>query len=122
MREAGLLLRGAARAGNDPLTADAPDLAAQVRAVLATRGFTATAPAGSGAVRERWESLAALVRLAEEFETARLAAGEPADLAAYVAELDARAAAQHAPAVEGSPSPRCTPPRAWSGTPSSWSA
>ncbi|MDH6116482.1 DNA helicase-2/ATP-dependent DNA helicase PcrA [Kitasatospora sp. GAS204A] len=101
VREAGLLLRGAARAGNDPLTADAPDLAAQVRAVLATRGFTATAPAGSGAVRERWESLAALVRLAEEFETARLAAGEPADLAAYVAELDARAAAQHAPAVEG---------------------
>ncbi|WP_442910962.1 ATP-dependent DNA helicase UvrD2 [Kitasatospora sp. NBC_01266] len=101
VREAGLLLRGAARAGNDPLTADAPDLAAQVRAVLATRGFTATAPAGSGAVRERWESLAALVRLAEEFEAARLAAGEPGDLAAYVAELDARAAAQHAPAVEG---------------------
>ncbi|WP_181442624.1 ATP-dependent DNA helicase UvrD2 [Streptomyces tateyamensis] len=101
VREAGLLLRGAARAGSDPLTADAPDLAAQVRAVLATRGFTATAPAGSGAVRERWESLAALVRLAEEFEAGRRAAGEPADLPAYVAELDARAAAQHAPAVEG---------------------
>nr|WP_232247882.1 ATP-dependent DNA helicase UvrD2 [Kitasatospora azatica] len=101
VREAGLLLRGAARAGNDPLTAEAPDLAAQVRAVLTTRGFTPTPPAGSGAVRERWESLAALVRLAEEFEAGRLAAGEPADLAAYVAELDARAAAQHAPAVEG---------------------
>ncbi|MDH6141711.1 DNA helicase-2/ATP-dependent DNA helicase PcrA [Kitasatospora sp. GP30] len=101
VREAGLLLRGAARAVGDPLTADAPDLAAQVRAVLATRGFTPVPPAGSGAVRERWESLAALVRLAEDFEAGRSAAGEPADLAAYVAELDARAAAQHAPAVEG---------------------
>lgn len=101
VREAGLLLRGAARGGNDPVTADAPDLAAEVRAVLGTRGFTPTPPAGSGAVRERWESLAALVRLAEEFDAGRRAAGEPADLAAYVAELDARAAAQHAPAVEG---------------------
>ncbi|MEV4556100.1 ATP-dependent DNA helicase UvrD2 [Kitasatospora sp. NPDC049285] len=101
VREAGVLLKGAARAADDPLTSGAPDLAAQVRAVLATRGFAATPPAGSGAVRERWESLNALVRLAEEFESARLAAGERADLAAYVAELDARAAAQHAPAVEG---------------------
>ncbi|MFE9422966.1 ATP-dependent DNA helicase UvrD2 [Kitasatospora sp. NPDC006697] len=101
VREAGLLLRGAARAGDDPLTDGAPDLAAQVRAVLASRGFTPVPPAGSGAVRERWESLAALVRLAEEFEAGSRAAGEPADLAAYVAELDARAAAQHAPAVEG---------------------
>ncbi len=101
VREAGLLLRGAARAGNDPVTVDAPDLAAEVRAVLGTRGFTPTPPAGSGAVRERWESLAALVRLAEEFEAGRRSAGEPADLAAYVGELDARAAAQHAPAVEG---------------------
>ncbi|WP_224285720.1 3'-5' exonuclease, partial [Streptomyces sp. LS1784] len=73
----------------------------QVRAVLAARGFTAEPPAGSGAVRDRWESLAALVRLAEEFERTRTAAGQGADLAAYVAELDARAAAQHAPAVEG---------------------
>ena len=82
------------------MTLDAPDLAAEVRAVLGTRGFTATPPAGSGAVRERWESLAALVRLAEEFEAGRRAAGSrrPRGL---VAELDARAAAQHAPAVEG---------------------
>ncbi|WP_193365928.1 MULTISPECIES: ATP-dependent DNA helicase UvrD2 [Kitasatospora] len=101
VREAGVLLKGAARAADDPLTAGAPDLAAQVRAVLATRGFTPAPPSGSGAVRERWESLNALVRLAGEFETARTADGLGADLAAYVAELDARAAAQHAPAVEG---------------------
>ncbi len=101
VRDAGVLLRGAARAASDPLTDGAPDLAGQVRAVLATRGFTAEPPAGSGAVRDRWESLAALVRLAEEFERTRTAAGQDADLAAYVVELDARAAAQHAPAVEG---------------------
>ncbi|MET8545931.1 ATP-dependent DNA helicase UvrD2 [Kitasatospora sp. NPDC004799] len=101
VRDAGVLLRGAARAASDPLTDGAPDLAGQVRAVLATRGFTAEPPAGSGAVRDRWESLAALVRLAEEFERTRTAAGQGTDLAAYVAELDARAAAQHAPAVEG---------------------
>lgn len=101
VRDAGVLLRGAARAASDPLTDGTPGLAAQVRAVLATRGFTAEPPAGSGAVRERWESLAALVRLAEDFERTRAAAGEPTDLAAYVAELDGRAAAQHAPAVEG---------------------
>ncbi|MFB7662894.1 ATP-dependent DNA helicase UvrD2 [Kitasatospora sp. NPDC056138] len=101
VRDSVMLLRGAARAGSDPLTAGAPDLAGQVRAVLASRGFTPVPPAGSGTVRERWESLAALVRLAEEFEAARLGAGGAADLAAYVAELDARAAAQHAPAVEG---------------------
>ncbi|MEV6978974.1 ATP-dependent DNA helicase UvrD2 [Kitasatospora sp. NPDC093806] len=101
VRDAGVLLRGAARAGSDPLTDGAPDLAGQVRAVLASRGFTPEPPAGSGAVRDRWESLAALVRLAEEFERTRTADGRAADLAAYVAELDARAAAQHAPAVEG---------------------
>ncbi|WP_055586089.1 ATP-dependent DNA helicase UvrD2 [Peterkaempfera griseoplana] len=102
IREAGTLLRGAARAGGaDTLAVDGPELAAHVRAVLASRGFSAEPPAGSGAVRERWESLAALVRLAEEFEAQQRAAGRPADLAAYVAELDARANAQHAPAVEG---------------------
>ncbi|MFC5908497.1 ATP-dependent helicase, partial [Streptacidiphilus monticola] len=102
VREAGMLLRGAARAGSDPLlSGEAGGLAEQVRAVLSTRGFTPEPPAGSGAVRERWESLAALVRLAEEFEAGRRAVGAGVTLADYVAELDARAAAQHAPAVEG---------------------
>ena len=102
IREAGMLLRGAARGSSDPLLDGAPEsLAEQVRAVLSTRGFTSQPPTGSGAVRERWESLAALVRLGEEFEAAQRAVGLPADLSAYVTELDARAAAQHAPAVEG---------------------
>ena len=102
VREAGMLLRGAARGSSDPMLDGAREaLADQVRAVLSTRGFTERPPAGSGAVRERWESLSALVRLAEEFEAARRAAGLATDLTGYVAELDARAAAQHAPAVEG---------------------
>ncbi|MGO4418853.1 ATP-dependent DNA helicase UvrD2, partial [Streptomyces sp. MCAF7] len=101
VREAGLLLRGAARAGNaDPALTDA-DIPSQVRAVLGTRGWTPEPPAGSGAVRDRWESLAALVRLAEQFCASRLAAGRQVTLADLVAELDERAAAQHAPTVEG---------------------
>ncbi|WUA60033.1 ATP-dependent DNA helicase UvrD2 [Streptomyces sp. NBC_00224] len=98
VREAGVALRGAARAGgNDSLLDDAVDLPSQVRAVLGTKGWTSAPPAGSGAVRDRWESLAALVRLAEDF--ARAKAG--ATLSDLVAELDERAAAQHAPTVEG---------------------
>ncbi|MFD5426080.1 ATP-dependent DNA helicase UvrD2 [Streptomyces sp. NPDC127084] len=98
VREAGVALRGAARAGgNDPLLDDAEDLGSQVRAVLSTKGWTTEPPAGSGAVRDRWESLAALVRLAEDFARAK----PGATLSDLVAELDERAAAQHAPTVQG---------------------
>ncbi|MEV6327110.1 ATP-dependent DNA helicase UvrD2 [Streptomyces sp. NPDC051909] len=98
VREAGVALRGAARAGgNDALLDDAEDLPSQVRAVLSTKGWTSEPPAGSGAVRDRWESLAALVRLAEDFARAK----SGATLSDLVAELDERAAAQHAPTVQG---------------------
>ncbi|MBY8814717.1 ATP-dependent DNA helicase UvrD2 [Streptomyces cinereoruber subsp. cinereoruber] len=98
VREAGIALRGAARAGgNDSLLDGTEDLPAQVRAVLSTKGWTTEPPAGSGAVRDRWESLAALVRLAEDFARAR----PGATLSDLVAELDERAAAQHAPTVQG---------------------
>jgi DNA helicase-2/ATP-dependent DNA helicase PcrA len=67
-----------------------------VRELLEPLGLSADPPTG-GAARERWESLLALVELAEEL------AGqvENADLAQYVAELDMRARAQHPPTVEG---------------------
>ncbi|MFE5714879.1 ATP-dependent DNA helicase UvrD2 [Streptomyces sp. NPDC056501] len=98
VREAGIALRGAARAGgNDSLLDDADDLPSQVRAVLSTKGWTSKPPSGSGAVRDRWESLAALVRLAEDFARAK----SGATLSDLVAELDERAAAQHAPTVQG---------------------
>ncbi|WP_344366344.1 ATP-dependent DNA helicase UvrD2 [Streptomyces gobitricini] len=98
VREAGVALRGAARAGgNDSLLDDVEDLPSQVRAVLSTKGWTSEPPTGSGAVRDRWESLSALVRLAEDFARAR----PGATLGDLVAELDERAAAQHAPTVQG---------------------
>ncbi|GAA3375269.1 ATP-dependent DNA helicase UvrD2 [Streptomyces sannanensis] len=98
VREAGAKLRGAARFGaNDTLLDGAVDLPSQVRAVLSDMNWTPQPPAGSGAVRDRWESLAALVRLAEDYARAK----REATLADLVAELDERAAAQHAPTVEG---------------------
>jgi len=93
IREARLLLRGAARSGEDA-TESLPDA---VRGVLTSLSwYPDNAPPG-GAARERWESLAALVALAED-----LAAERPdVHLAELVAELDQRAQAQHAPTVQG---------------------
>ncbi len=89
VREALLLLRGQARAVDD-LPPSLPDA---VASVLAVRGWTAEPPASSGAVRERWESLAALHRLAVDHADL--------DLPAFVAELEERASSQHAPTVDG---------------------
>ncbi|MCL6673614.1 MULTISPECIES: ATP-dependent DNA helicase UvrD2 [Streptomyces] len=98
VRRAIVNLRGAARfGGNDSRLDDAVDLPSQVRAVLSGEGWTTEPPAGSGAVRERWESLSALVNLAHDFA----AAERGATLADLVAELDERANAQHAPTVQG---------------------
>ncbi|MFJ1596736.1 ATP-dependent DNA helicase UvrD2 [Streptomyces sp. NPDC088261] len=98
VREAGAALRSAARfGGNDAVLDDVVELPSQVRAVLSTSGWTTEPPTGSGAVRDRWESLAALVRLAEDFVRAK----PSATLSDLVAELDERAAAQHAPTVQG---------------------
>jgi DNA helicase-2/ATP-dependent DNA helicase PcrA len=98
VREAMVLLRGAARASE----ADDPQgLVATVQAVLASTGWRPDAPpSGAGAQRERWENVAALVRLAEQADT-EAAPESPASLAAFVADLAERAAAQHVPTVEG---------------------
>ncbi|RZT84163.1 DNA helicase-2/ATP-dependent DNA helicase PcrA [Pseudonocardia sediminis] len=92
VRRAMIALRGAApdqRPGTDMVTV--------TRAVLTARaGLTDEPPQGATA-RAQWESLLALVGLAEE-----LAAVEPeADLARFVAELDTRADAAHPPVVQG---------------------
>ncbi len=93
IREARLLLRGAARAGNDA-DESLPDA---VRGVLSGLSwYPADVPPG-GAARERWESLAALVTLADDL----LAMQPGAHLGELVAELDQRASAQHAPTVQG---------------------
>ena len=96
VREAVLLLRGAARAGDEDRPAALPDAVADV--LRAQGSWSPQAPPTSaGAVRERWESLSALHRLAIDLALAEPAAG----LRELVAELEERAAAQHAPTVDG---------------------
>jgi DNA helicase-2/ATP-dependent DNA helicase PcrA len=101
VREAMFLLRGAARAEQS----DDGTLVEAVRAVLAAVGFAPAPPSGSGAARDRWESLAALVRLAGERTEAAAGEHDESDasggLAGFVADLDERAAMQHAPVVDG---------------------
>jgi DNA helicase-2/ATP-dependent DNA helicase PcrA len=87
VRQAVTLVRASAR--TDP-TAPVPDL---VRATLRGMGWTPEAPATRGQTRDRWESLQALVTMADE--SAELSAD------AFVADLDRRAAEQHAPAAGG---------------------
>ena len=91
VREAIALLRGASRAVD-------PDqsMPQAVRDVLAGSGWETQPPAARGAVRERWESLDAIVKLADD-----LSARRGADLGTFVAELLERAAEQHAPTLEG---------------------
>ncbi len=82
---------GGGRGGDD--TAPLVDV---VRAVLAPVGLSAEPPGGA-AQRAQWESLLAIVELAEE-----LVAVEPdADLRRFAAELETRADAAHPPAVQG---------------------
>ncbi len=74
---------------------DAP-LVEAVRAVLAPVGLTPEPPGGA-AQRAQWESLLALVELAEEL----LAVEPDADPRRFSAELDTRADAAHPPTVQG---------------------
>jgi DNA helicase II / ATP-dependent DNA helicase PcrA len=72
-------------------------LAGEAKSILTGLGLTPSGPAGGGAARERWESLAALAALADELTLA-----DPgATLADLAAELTARAAAGHAPLAPG---------------------
>ncbi|MEP6851484.1 MAG: ATP-dependent DNA helicase UvrD2 [bacterium] len=92
VKQARLLLRGAARADDGE-----SGLIEEVTTVLASTGWQPGTPPPGGAARERWESLTALVTLAEE-----LYAGDATvRLPGLVAELDQRASAQHAPTVQG---------------------
>ena len=67
-----------------------------VRAVLAPVGLTPEPPSGA-AQRAQWESLLAIVELAEEL----LAVEPEADLRRFAVELETRADAAHPPTVQG---------------------
>jgi ATP-dependent DNA helicase UvrD/PcrA len=80
----------------------------QMKDVLTVLGWTHDPPEGAGAVRERWESLAALLSVAEDLEADANGAVDSADgppepltLQAVSAELDRRAEAQHVPVAQG---------------------
>ncbi len=92
VRQAVGLLRAAARSA----PAD-EEPAAEVRAVLSGIGLAQQPPSGQGRARERWESLEALAQLADDF----FAATPDAPLADLCAELAARSAIGHAPALDG---------------------
>jgi DNA helicase-2/ATP-dependent DNA helicase PcrA len=77
--------------------AAAPGPAAEVRHVLSGLGLTLEPPPGRGSARERWESLAALAQLADDYCAVTPGAG----LAEIVAGLAHRAAIEHPPALEG---------------------
>jgi len=95
VRQALVLIRGAARADGAGMDASgAPgELPAAVRHVLASAGLTSVPPAARGAVRERWESLAAIAGLADDLAAAR----PTATLAEFAAELSEREDTGHAP-------------------------
>ncbi|MFC7406265.1 ATP-dependent DNA helicase UvrD2 [Georgenia alba] len=90
VKEAIAMLRAAVRSSADQPVGEA------VRDVLSSVGWSVTPPAARGATRERWESLNSLVNLADDLHATR-----GAGMGELVAELDERAAAQHAPTVAG---------------------
>ncbi|MGI8887565.1 MAG: ATP-dependent DNA helicase UvrD2, partial [Nocardioidaceae bacterium] len=93
VKQAMTLLRGAARGPE----LESGQLIGEVQAVLSEMGWSKTAPTARGSVRDRWESLQALVLVAEEFAAQDASGG----LASFVAELHRRAEAQHAPVAAG---------------------
>jgi DNA helicase-2/ATP-dependent DNA helicase PcrA len=97
VREAVTRIRGAARSGDadEEASARGGDVLETVRAILAGMGWTPEAPTARGQTRDRWESWQALVNQALEFS----AAGRTLD--DFVADLDRRAAEQHAPVADG---------------------
>ncbi len=93
VKQATALLRGAARAQEQ----ESGELTPEVTGILSTMGWSLDAPAGRGAARDRWESLHALVSMATDVS----AAHSGVTLVQFVAELQRRADAQHAPVSDG---------------------
>lgn len=101
VRQALLALRTQARTEESEENAggavDPQPPVARIKALLGSLGWTEQAPNGAGALRERWESLAALVAAAEDLVAAR----PGCTLTDIVVELQRRADAQHVPAANG---------------------
>lgn len=89
VKTATMLLRGDAK--NPDTSGDL--LTARIEAVLSSMGWTAEPPRGTGAVREKWESLLALMTMAQECP-------DSMSLRDFVNELDQRASVEHAPGAD----------------------
>jgi len=98
VRQALLAVRNEART-QDPATDAGVSGVERLKALFGALGWTPEPPTGAGAVRERWESLAALVAVAEDLAAG--AAGAAVDLATISAELERRAEAQHVATAQG---------------------
>lgn len=85
VREAMIALKAMGNVGSG-------DLSEVVRGVASQYGWAPTAPQGEGALRERWEALDMLVKMADDF-----ARGHHGGLVEFVAELFERAEAKNAP-------------------------
>jgi DNA helicase-2/ATP-dependent DNA helicase PcrA len=96
VKQAVVQLRTAARAAE---ASDEPTRL--VRDILSSLGYSDRAPRTTGAVRERWESLAALVALADRMAAEAAAREEEFVLPAFAAELERRMAQQDAPVMNG---------------------
>jgi DNA helicase-2/ATP-dependent DNA helicase PcrA len=90
VKQAVALLRAAARTA----TGDGRPLPEEVRGVLTGMGYTDEPPPGAREARDRWESLRALVAMAEEMPPG-------AELPTFVAELAQRSESAHAPVADG---------------------
>ncbi|QIK68643.1 UvrD-helicase domain-containing protein [Nocardioides sp. HDW12B] len=108
VRQAVTLLRGSARAAADrtesaATVVDAADagVVGLVSDVLAGMGWARDAPTSRGNVRDRWESLQAIVDQAASFVAAAPGGPGSVTVSDFVADLDRRAAEQHAPAADG---------------------
>lgn len=93
VRQAVALLRGAAR--TEATTTG--ELVRDVTDVLTAMGWTREPPRARGNVRDRWESMQAIVAMAAD----HVAANPERTIADFVAELQRRGDAQHAPVADG---------------------
>lgn len=83
------LLRGDAKNPDTAATA----LSERIQAVLSGMGWSIDPPRGTGAVREKWESLLALLTMSQE-------CSDSMSLREFVDELDQRASVEHAPGAD----------------------
>ena len=89
VKTATMLLRGDAK--NPDTSGDS--LTERIQAVLSGMGWSTEPPRGTGAVREKWESLLALMTMAQECP-------DSMSLREFVNELDQRASVEHAPGAD----------------------